>query len=287
VNSTTAIPWSALAVALALSLPVLAQAHDEEGEQDAAHESSSSHTEAVEHLFLEGYRLFAAGEFEGAVASFREVLERQPQHRSARNYLAESLAVLSRRAQGAGTAAPLASPKPAASTAVATAKASAQARRRAANPRAYRRGSAALSLGGPTLGLGLAVQFRPHWLLAIGGGIGGFAAVLESGESALLGLFAEAQLQPVPRRLTPIVGIGLSFLAGNLVTQVDAQGFRAVGQELARVLPYILVGIRYDAPIGLLLSGGMGLVPAVIVDPSGTSRALLLPFPGFRIGMNF
>jgi hypothetical protein len=109
---------------------------------------------------------------------------------------------------------------------------------------------------------------------------------LRAGEgSGIFALYAEVQVLPIPWRLTPIFGVGMSVLVGSLVTEVDLQGVSAAGQGLGRVIPYILMGARYDAPIGLWVSGGIGLVPLVIVV-GGEAVPSVLPFPGFRLGVN-
>ncbi len=271
------------------------------GDLRAEHEQTEL---SVQHLFAQGYQLFAVGEFESAAGLFQQVLRVDPHHVSARNYLKESLSLLARRdreqqshsgpdsyddrAPPSSYQAPPSTAEPAAEGSrepAAYARASSVRSQSSPNPRADSKGSIALGIVGPTLGLGVAVQGRPHWAVAVGGGAGGLG-VLRAGEgSGIFALYAEAQVLPIPWRLTPVLGVGISVLMGALVTEVDLQGVSAAGQGLARVLPYVLLGVRYDAPIGLWVSGGIGLVPLVVVV-DGEAVPSALPFPGFRLGMN-
>ena len=152
------------------------------------------------------------------------------------------------------------------------------------NPRS--RGGAALGLGlfGPSLGLGGVVQARPHWLVAIGAGLGGLMVIRGDQESGAFGLFIEAQLLPVPWRLTPLVGVGLTLVVGSLAEEVDERGYASLADGTGRLLPYLSLGLRYDAPSGFWASGGLGLVPAIVLR-SGVAIPSVLPIPGFRIGV--
>jgi len=259
---------------------------------------------SVQHLFAQGYQLFAVGELEAAAGLFQQVLRVAPDHLSARNYLKESLSLMARRDREQRSqseadshhdrAPPPSEPTPPSSVEPASersrepadyAKARSVRSRSSQNPRADSKSSLALGIVGPTLGLGVAVQGRPHWSVALGGGVGGLA-VLRGGEgSGIFAFYAEAQVLPIPWRLTPVFGVGVSALIGSLVTEVDLQGVSTAGQGLGRVLPYILMGARYDAPIGLWVSGGIGLVPLVVVI-DGEAVPSVLPFPGFRLGVN-
>jgi len=271
------------------------------GELRAQHEPTET---SVQHLFAQGYQLFAVGEFEAAAVVFQRTLRVAPNHLSARNYLKESLSLLARsrgkqeNRSGADVHNEAAQPpvsqappregepmdeqprEPSGYAEVSRVRSPSSQ-----NPRADSKSSLALGIVGPTLGLGVALQGRPHWAVALGGGLGGLG-ILRAGEgSGIFALYAEAQVLPVPWRLTPVFGVGLSVLVGSLVTEVDLQGVSALGRGPGRVLPYIVLGVRYDAPIGLWASGGVGLLPLLVVI-DGEAIPSVLPFPGFRLGVN-
>ncbi len=242
-------------------------------------------------LYADGYQRFSQGDFGSAALLFEEVLRREPRHPSARNYLVECYAATGRdddaaRArdggvpEGEATAAPKATatvrPTPEPSPA------DEEARRLHLNPRRRGMGGAGLGLLGPTVGLGIWAEFRPVWLLSITGGVGGLGIRRESGSrSGIAAAFAEFNLMPVPFRLTPILGVGVSVLGGPATWQVDSYA-RALGSRgNARGLVYLVLGLRYDTARGLFLSAGVGLVP------TGRAPGAFTPWPGVRFGLRF
>ena len=257
---------------------------------------------ASNELFAKGYQLFVGGKFEAAAGIFQRILRADAGHLSARNYLKESLHLLARmdperrspQVEASEEDAPedaREQPEPSrqetgGSRAKPTyTKVTRERSRSSHNPRGDGKGSIALGILGPTLGLGVAVQARPHWAVSVGGGMGGFVVIQGGEESGLLAVYGEAQVLPIPWRVTPVFGVGLSVLVGSFVPQVAARGVAGAGQGLGRVLPYIVMGVRYDAPFGLWVSGGIGIVPSIVVsDGEGVPSAL--PIPGFRLGVN-
>jgi len=279
-----------LASVYAAGLPSAAQAGDEVAEASAS------------ELFATGYQLFIAGDFKAAAGMFQRVLRVEPGHLSARNYLKESLHLLARGAadgsmsQGASDQDNLsqefapepvpAGEGPEAGRDPATYTKVSQVRKKSShNPRSDDKGSLALGIVGPTLGLGVAVQARPHWAVSIGGGAGGLVVLQGGEESGVFAVYGEAQVLPVPWRLTPVFGVGVSVLVGSFVSQIDARGVNGAGQGLGRVLPYLVMGVRYDAPFGLWASGGIGIVPSIVIS-DGEAVPAAVPIPGFRLGVN-
>lgn len=242
----------------------------------------------VTELFERGYRHFAAGEFSAAVPLLDEVVRRDPAHDRARNYLVEALLALGRtdEAEAARSGPPDVPPPPAASgdapaPEAVVARKGPEAKKRRMNPRAFRRGSAGVGFVGPAVGLGAWVEFRPTWLVAINGGVGGLILVRDGAAGGLGGFHVEATLAPIPFRLTPTVGVGLSGLFGDQVWRTDPWFAHLVQRRSFKLLPYFSLGARYDAKRGVQLEFGVSLVPSTVPGLP------LIPVPGVRLGFHF
>jgi hypothetical protein len=155
----------------------------------------------------------------------------------------------------------------------------ARAERRARrNPRATSRIAAGGAIGGAAITGGAFVELRPTWLGAFDIGIGGFF-VPGDGVRGAVAFSLEAQLSPVPWRLTPLFGAGLMVLGGPAVDATDGvlASLPSVGQS--RVIPYGLLGVRYDVKKRLWFSVSARLAPS--------PTTVVMPIPGMRIGLRF
>jgi len=283
--------------------PLRAQESVEEAPVEAVEEAPVEVEElSVEELYAEGYRLFAGGDFEGARAKFEAVLDRQPDHRFARNYLAECLTILQPASPSPEESPPEAAspgaeptdaeggePHPAPDGAGDTESPGSdgskqqlsKVQKQLKNPRSDRRGAVGLGLFGPAIGVSVWGQWLPHWTFGLLGGTGGVVPTVSSSNSGLGAFFVEAHLLPIPWRLTPVLGIGSTMLLGGLVWQADAMGGVVAAAERFRLLVYGLVGVRFDARNGLMVSAGVGLLP------SGDPEVPLVPLPSLRAGLRF
>jgi hypothetical protein len=250
-------------------------------------------------LYAEGYEAFAAGDFATAALYFEEVLRRRPSHPSARNYLVECyLALGFDDAAGAireggvpgGEATPIERPRDESVKKAQDERFEAEeaepelteeekAHRR--NPRTRGFGSIAFQLFGPSIGPGFAAEFRPHWLFSIGGGAGGIGIITNSGNTGLGAVFLEGTIRPIPFRLTPTIGVGVTMAAGQDAWRLDSFSRSLAGSGRVRFVPWFSFGLRYDAPNKLFLSTAVALIP------TGNASQPLLPFPGFRVGARF
>ncbi len=243
---------------------------------------------APAELFARGYTRFAAGEFSAAIPLFQEVLRRDPEHRQARNYLVESLRASGRGAEAdalregpLAIAAPPPEPPAAKPEPAEVAPKDPEVKKKRMNPRAFRRGSAGIGIVGPSVGLGAWVELRPTWLVAINGGVGGLVIVKDGVGRGLGGFHVEATLAPIPFRLSPTIGVGLSGLFGDQVWRTDPWFAHLVQGNDFKLTPYFNLGVRYDAKRGVQLEVGVYLVPSLVPGLP------LVPVPGGRLGFHF
>lgn len=244
-------------------------------------------------LYTTGYELFADGLFGTAALYFEELLRRKPDHPSARNYLVECYLAVGRDEDAAAVrdgAVPQGEATPAAEHVAAPPEdpepepepeLSEDERRDRRNPRRLGFAALALQVGGPSIGLGLWAEFKPHWFVSIAGGLGGIGVLRDDGEGGIGAGFVEAALMPVPLRVTPVFGMGAVVLAGPDVWLLDtvSGGFAGAGER--RAAAYIILGLRYDARRPFFLSAGVGLIP------TGEMTRPFLPYPGLRVGLRF
>ena len=256
-------------------------------------------------LYAEGYELFADGSFEVAALYFEEVLRRKPDHPSARNYLVECFLATGREQdaqavrEGAlppGEATPVGGRSAAAELKAREAKAqeprveperepeeelSEEERKNRRNPRRLGFASLGLQVGGPALGVGLHMEFKPGWFFAVAGGVGGVAVISDRGRGGIGAGWIEVAIRPIPIRVTPELGVGVAVFGGSDAWRLDTFSRALLGQGRFRVSSYILIGVRYDARKNFFLSGGVRLFP------TGQRPAIFLPYPSARIGFRF
>lgn len=245
-------------------------------------------------LYAEGYQQFADGQFVVATICFEEVLRRKPDHPSARNYLVECFVAVGRNEDAAavregalppGEPTPVAGPPEPPQVEVELEEPKKELfeeeRENRKNPRRLGFASLGIQLGGPALGLGVHLEFKPSWFFAASGGVGAVGVISSSGRGSIGAAWLEVSLRPVPLRVTPTIGVGVVLLGGSDVWRLDAYSRSLLGQGQYRASAYVLLGLRYDSRKGLFLSGGVGLVP------TGQTPLLLLPYPSFRAGLRF
>ncbi len=252
-------------------------------------------------LYAEAYELFGAGDLAGALPLFEEVVRREPDHPSARNYLVECLMEVGRAddaeaaRDGAVPPGPVTAYVPPATKSGNNAAPPApvveapetpeskKARGDKRNPRRTSRGGAGLTLLGPGVGLGLYAEFRPHWAVALDGGLGFVLIKSDSGtRSGMAGVWAEASLMPVPFRLTPTIGVGITTLAGGAAWRLDSFAQALAGRNRLRLVGYWHLGLRYDSARGFHVAAGVGFVPT-----GREPGKAFAPWPGFKFGMRF
>jgi len=156
------------------------------------------------------------------------------------------------------------------------AKAERRARR---NPRSLGKLGAAFALGGSTMTVGGVVQLKPHWLGSLDVGLGGFFALDGGRPVPAVALSVEGQLTPVPWRLTPVIGGGVTILAGSGAPYADAVLWSPTTAGRARVVPFGTVGARYDFRKRVWFSVTARVAPGASGVP--------VPLPGARIGLRF
>jgi hypothetical protein len=246
---------------------------DASAEEPAA-EAPSPLARPTDVLYEEGQVLFARLEFDAAAGRFEEVLRRENDHEGARNYLVESLRALGRQ-EDADAVLAGANP-PGDPTPVPEEERAACSR----NPRADRRFSAGLGIGGPDVGFGVWAEYRPHWLVGIGAAVGGLVLVEGDRATGVGSVALGADLLPIPFVVTPVVGVGLAAVFGDALWRVDAMTKPLATGTDFRLLPYLSLGARAD--LGRLqLQGGVWLVP------TGDRTRPFLPVPGARVGVLF
>ena len=153
-------------------------------------------------------------------------------------------------------------------------------RARRLNPRSLSKLAAAFALGGSTATLGGVFELRPHWLGSVNVGLGGFLVPRgERGVSGAAAISLEGQLSPIPWRLTPLLGGGVMVVAGPAAPAIDAVLWSPLEGDHVRVVPYGLIGARYDASKRLWFSLSARIAPS--------SRFFAIPLPGGRIGLRF
>jgi tetratricopeptide (TPR) repeat protein len=250
-------------------------------------------------LYADGYEAFADGRFDEAALYFEEVLRRKPDHPSARNYLVECF-VATGRVQDAQAvrdgAVPPGDPtrvgaraEPARTTPDPVVERTEQPKKELSeeekknrrNPRRLGLASIGLQVGGPAIGFGLYMEFKPGWFFAVSGGVGGVGVISDQGRGGIGGAWVEVAIRPVPIRITPVVGVGLSVFGGSDVWRLDTLSSALLGQGRSRVAPYILIGVRYDARKPFFVSAGVHLFP------TGQTPYIFLPYPGARVGLRF
>lgn len=228
-------------------------------------------------LYAAGLSAFEQLDFAGAVPFFEEVLRREADHSGARNYLVESLLNLE-RAEAAAAIREGAVP-PGEPTAVVVPPAEPKTKR-SHNPRADRRFTAGVALGGSAVGVGVFAEFRPAWMVAVSGGFGGLPLIEGRSVTGIGAVHLQADILPVPFYVSPVVGAGIAAAFGDAIWRTDGFLKAAVTGPDFRLVPYVQVGARLD--VGRMhLSGGIWLVP------TGDLAWPLLPLPGARLGLSF
>lgn len=148
------------------------------------------------------------------------------------------------------------------------------------NPRSQGKISAGLALGGAAVTVGVFAELRPSWFGAFEVGVGGFLVPDEGrGVDGAVALSIEAQLSPIPWRLTPVLGVGVVILAGPAAAATENTLWSLPSNARARAVPYIVLGARYDLHKRLWFSLSARLAP------SPTTR--VMPMPGARVGLRF
>ncbi len=246
---------------------------DEDDEDDDDDEPVSPLARPTDTLYEEGQTLFARLEFDAAAGLFEEVLRREPEHPGARNYLVESLRALGRTDDAdavLGGANPPGEPTPVAEEDTPCCR----------NPRAERRFSAGIGLGGPNVGVGAWAEFRPHWLVGVGGGLGALVLVEGQRASGVGSVHLGADLLPLPLAITPVFGVGMAAVFGDAIWRVDALIKPLAAGTDFRLVPYLNLGARADF-------GRLQLQAGVWLVPTGDRQLPLLPIPGARVGLHF
>lgn len=252
-------------------------------------------------LYAEAYERFGAGDFATALPLFEEVVRREPDHPSARNYLVECLLAVGRgddaeaaregatppgavtvyvppAAKSGNDTTPPAPVAPAPET-----EESKQARGDRRNPRRTSRGAFGLTLLGAGVGLGIYGEYRPHWVVSMDAGLGFLVLKSDAGSrSGLAGLWAEATLMPIPFRLTPTIGVGITSLLGGATWRFDTIGQPLASRSRLRLVGYWHLGLRYDSARGFHIAGGVGFIPT-----GREPGKAFTPWPGFKFGMRF
>ena len=155
-----------------------------------------------------------------------------------------------------------------------------EARRLARNPRRASHLAAGLGIGGAAATVGVFAELRPTWLGSGVFGFGGFLVQQDGDLLAALALSGEVQLSPVPWRLTPLVGAGLLGFVGSGAHVLDnALWSLPTSREALRVVPYALVGLRYDFKKRVWFSLSARLAPSPVLG--------VMPMPGLRLGLRF
>lgn len=152
-------------------------------------------------------------------------------------------------------------------------------RRARRNPRSQSRLAAAVALGGSTMTLGGVVELRPHWFGSFDLGIGGFIVPTRGRVIPAVALSVEGQITPVPWRLTPVFGGGVTVLAGSGAAYADAVLWSPTTSGRARVVPFGTLGARYDFRKRFWFSVTARVAPGVNGWP--------VPLPGARFGLRF
>ncbi len=103
-----------------------------------------------------------------------------------------------------------------------------------------------------------------------------------TGEVAGIGLWAEAAVLPVPFRLTPTVGVGITTLVGGATWRLDSYAQPLASRGRLRLVGYWHLGLRYDSAKGLHAAIGVGFIPT-----GREPGKAFAPWPGFKLGMRF
>lgn len=149
------------------------------------------------------------------------------------------------------------------------------------NPRALGRGEFSVVLGGPAGGLGAKIAVRPHWIVALGGGVGVIPGLGGTLPRSVLTVSADLEVLPLPWRLTPVIGVGVGAVLGPAAWRLDT-GVRTVGGGKAqRAVPYAILAVRYDARKCLSLQVG------AILLPGSHPQTPIVPIPTLRFGLRF
>lgn len=225
----------------------------------------------VDTLYRGGYSRFAAGDLSGAEQWLEAALAREPDHEGARGYLIETKLLLGKDDEAASLRAgeplvvePEPEPQPE----------DPDVRKRRLNPRAFDKATVGLGIAGPVVSVGVYAALEPSWFFSLKGGAG-------IGIGTAGAVFAEAQLLPVPFRLTPLVGVGATALLGPGAWRIDSRMAGAAPARNVRLVPYGLLGLRYDALKPLSVEGFVGVAPAARVGYG------LIGYGGVRIGWRF
>lgn len=148
------------------------------------------------------------------------------------------------------------------------------------NPRRGRPFAAGLAVGGAAGTFGIFSELRPGWLGSGLLGLGGFLVARDGEVQAAAALSAELQLSPVPWRLTPLVGGGIVSFLGSGASAVDSVLWSfTTSRDSLRMVPYALLGVRYDFKKALWFSVSARFAPS--------AQWIVMPMPGARIGIRF
>lgn len=152
------------------------------------------------------------------------------------------------------------------------------------NTRASYRLAAAVAVYGVSQGLGLVVEYMPHWVASFGFGVGGTARLIKTTTPLAAGnLHAEINLMPLPFAVTPILGGGFGFTFGPLAEYLPGLPGKAPDRDQSvRLLPYARVGLRVDLRRSVHLIGEVLLVP----DNRLQQGHSIHPLPGLRLGFS-
>ena len=274
-----------LVFGLLIAAPLLSRA-------PALAQAAVAQTEA-EELFQLGYGLFEQQEISQARSAFEGALRLHPEHQQARSYLIECL-VLEGDLDGARVLAEQstdpAEPAPEAERAEravedahsrrALARAAKEQRKERRNPRRGDRIGMGIGAGGAAVSVGAFGELRPGWFASGVVGVGGFLVKRGDGVRGAVAVSGELQLSPVPWRLTPLLGVGVVGLFGPGASAIDDVLYSPpMSRGNARLVPYALLGARYDFRRALWFSLAVRLAPS----PATT----VMPIPGARLGLRF
>lgn len=147
------------------------------------------------------------------------------------------------------------------------------------NPRSLSHVAGGVAFGGSAGAIGGFGEFRLHWTGALQVGIGGFLVRRGDDVDPAVTLSVEGQLNPIPFRLTPVIGAGVVTVLGDGASALDGI-LAGASRGDARLIPYALFGARYDFRKHLWFALSVRLAPS-------PSPRFVMPMPGARIGLRF
>ena len=147
------------------------------------------------------------------------------------------------------------------------------------NPRSLSHVAGGVAFGGSAGAIGGFGELRLHWTGAMQVGIGGFLVRRGDDVDPAVTLSVEGQLNPIPFRLTPVIGAGVVTVLGDGAPALDGI-LAGASRGNARLIPYALFGARYDFRKHLWFALSVRLAPS-------PSPRFVMPMPGARIGLRF